>query len=1144
MDRNADRLGQTCIAVLVALLGVLASAEALQAPPQPAAPPKAPASAPAPKAAKTAPPPVTSLDVTVTDLAGKPVEGAVVIALPAQGADRTYGGIADEKARSTVSGREGKAKLDSLPPGPWNVTVHARGFVTQTLRRVASGPLAVRLEKGGIVTGVVREGEGSRPVAGARVAVEGGPRAPGSWSDDLTRNETKTDAEGRFRLEGIGRAPVTLAARARGFGRAERADVRAGASVEFFLFPGASLAGFVQDDAGRPVGGAVIRAEGDRSWVAPPAERTDARGAFRVSAVLPGEYTVVARVGGRAPGIAAVVVETEGEAFVPLTVSDGGYATGRIVDAESRPLAGRVRVEVFGERSLPAFASDLMAADAKPDGTFALGPLPLGPLGVSVSAPRYAPRRVELEIPARGRTTDLGDVVLEQGLAIRGRVRDREGHGIAGASVNALLRESGAPSAGEAVTEADGKFLVGGLGTGRHNVTLTAPGYAAAYATATPGGEPLELVLEPGGEIAGRIVDAGGAPVDEAQVSAEDPSRPRGRGRSFGGRAEEGDGGFVLRDLPAGTYALSVRAASRGEASMSGVRVAAGQPTNVGTITLGRGGVVQGVVVDAEGSGIPGATVSAEKDARRRTGQLQTQTGSTGAFEIQGVPIGPVYASASHPAYAEGRDVATTVDPEKEPVPVRLVLVRGGRVEGRALYRDGRAFAGGRVTFYSLEPGGVGMRWETAAISADGSFVLDHMSPGRTMVNLMAFTPASPMVIGSSANVLTGVASREVEVREGETTSGDISLRDVLVTGRVTRAGQPEPGILVGVTSGQVSAVMSWVGPTAARALAPGPPLHAAISRDDGSYELLVFTPGKSHVEMRSSGQSHPRREVEIPDVDRFELDLELGAATVSGIVVDRDGGSPVPDASVALRKTDATNKTDATKEWSGRAESGPDGRFSIAAEPGEYRLEAQASDRQPTSLPLSVGPAGVADLRVELDRGLEIRGRLLDASGRPAARVPMRVAPADGEGGGFVDSAADGSFRIGGLAPEPHLLVGGSELAGYAVRSGVVPGGDPIVLALRPPGRIAVRVVDAAGQPVRDAYPRVDRLDGVRMRLPGPVSGPMDATGLYHLTSPHGLVDVVAREEKRTGRGTVSVRSGETVSLTVVLRAETAKAP
>jgi len=64
------------------VLALVACGQA-QPPSKPAEGQKAPASAPARKAPKAAPPPVTSLDVAVTDPAGKPVEGAFVMALPA-----------------------------------------------------------------------------------------------------------------------------------------------------------------------------------------------------------------------------------------------------------------------------------------------------------------------------------------------------------------------------------------------------------------------------------------------------------------------------------------------------------------------------------------------------------------------------------------------------------------------------------------------------------------------------------------------------------------------------------------------------------------------------------------------------------------------------------------------------------------------------------------------------------------------------------------------------------------------------------------------------------------------------------------------------------------------------------------------------
>ncbi len=86
----------------------------------------------------------------------------------------------------------------------------------------------------------------------------------GGWEDEATRDETTTDARGRFRLDGIGRAPVGIVARAPGFDEVLR-DARAGETVELFLFPGATLAGTVRDDDGRPVKGAVVRTASSRS---------------------------------------------------------------------------------------------------------------------------------------------------------------------------------------------------------------------------------------------------------------------------------------------------------------------------------------------------------------------------------------------------------------------------------------------------------------------------------------------------------------------------------------------------------------------------------------------------------------------------------------------------------------------------------------------------------------------------------------------------------------------------------------------------------------------------------------------------------------------------------------------------------------
>jgi hypothetical protein len=378
---------------------------------------------------------------------------------------------------------------------------------------------------------------------------------------------------------------------------------------------------------------------------------------------------------------------------------------------------------------------------------------------------------------------------------------------------------------------------------------------------------------------------------------------------------------------------------------------------------------------------------------------------------------------------------------------------------------------------------------------------------------------------------LRALAMREVTLRDGESASVDFSLRDVVVAGTVTRGGQPAPGVHVSVTSREGSAVMGSAGGAVPLLPGAGPPLLSATTREDGRYELIAAAPGRSQVTIESlmGNERFPRRELDLPDVERYELDLELAETSVSGVVVAKESGDPVADAWVRLQRA--------------TARSGPAGAFKIAAEPGERQLEVNAVGRKTATLALTVPAQGVADVRVELEHGSELRGRVVTPGGRPAPGVQLVVVE-NGQIANYVDSLADGSFRFEGLGTQPVTVVAGGDLQGWAVRGGLRPGVEPVTLELRPGGRVAVRVLGSDGQPMKDVVPRVSAVDGVPFVAPNGWAT-TDASGFAELPAPSGRVEVEVRSgPAAVSRVSVAVQPGETVPLEMVVERQPANNP
>ena len=245
--------------------------------------------------------------------------------------------------------------------------------------------------------------------------------------------------------------------------------------------------------------------------------------------------------------------------------------SGRVVDGVGKPIAGAA--VAFAPVTKLTTAQLLAKPEVRTgdDGRFVLRAptLPSGEPGdqpvLLIAAKGFAAVQPSIRwqyskargaMPATGHNepppridTDLGDLALPDGTRLFGRVRDADGKGVADCVVTLLdlfdgqhtLRGPQSNVHCRAVSDKSGIFeLPCGLAVGA-SVEFTAKGFHRAKLPAVAAGAPLEVTLQPGGRVAGRVVDDKGGLVAGASVWAAYERR----GNSTPVRSND-DGSFEL----------------------------------------------------------------------------------------------------------------------------------------------------------------------------------------------------------------------------------------------------------------------------------------------------------------------------------------------------------------------------------------------------------------------------------------------------------------------------------------------------------------------------------------------------------------------------------------------------------------------
>ncbi len=145
---------------------------------------------------------------------------------------------------------------------------------------------------------------------------------------------------------------------------------------------------------------------------------------------------------------------------------------------------------------------------------------------LTVTHPDYVPTFMQSNVP---KPSDLllkarkAETILDEGLALEGKVVDDRGRPLAGAKVGlGADRQIAQREFPSVATDAEGRFRFGHVPPDTQTVTAQSPGRSPELAdvVVAPGMEPVEFRLGPGHRLRGRVVNPQGKPLDGVTVQA------------------------------------------------------------------------------------------------------------------------------------------------------------------------------------------------------------------------------------------------------------------------------------------------------------------------------------------------------------------------------------------------------------------------------------------------------------------------------------------------------------------------------------------------------------------------------------------------------------------------------------------------
>lgn len=949
--------------------------------------------------------------------------------------------------RSAFTDAKGNFSIATLPAGTYNLVPNRPNYtipnsnVSLTAGQSQSKPFyATALAR---VTGTVVD-EDKKPVAAARVASQNAGRDGGPMMFIGRPQFGRTAAsgpDGRFVLRVAELdTDVQISAAKKGYPAIKSPIMRLASgerkgNVTLTIPRGVAFSGRVIDHNGKPVsgvsvdaaestgdmGGGMVRRMVINAGGPPRGEEnvtTASDGTFNVR-LKEGKYDVVFK----REGFAAKTLRTQtvgpNEKPVEVTLDPGVEITGRVV-------RGGVGVEGVSVNALSE--GGMAQSTTGPDGSFTLADLTPGQMMINVNKmdamiqemrPITAPARdLVIELPTGGRITGrVVDKATRRPLtSFQAGVSTSRGGGGMMIMMPPMMR---------AFTSDDGTFVLENVKPGPTQVMAMSPGYTTGRApnVEVEDGKTIadvEVALEAGAKLVGKVTDSSGSPLSGVSVRAEMMGGP-GRVMRFDGvdtaTTTDPNGEYTLESLEPGEKTFNF-ARSGYVTETKTVTLAGGKDTRL-DVTIGSGLRISGQVVTEGGAPVGEATVRASSAAG---GGREAHTDASGAFQLEGLAPGHYTFSASKSGLANGivRDVDIAVNNN-----VRITMRSGSVLSGHVTGLAANELE--QTTVFASSPTGSA----SGPVDASGNFRIEGAPTGTVRVSARM-----GQMFGGTAR---SAAPKTVQVEPGSSAQVDIEFQaGTVIRGRVMRNNQPVPNASVGFIPRQGKAQ------TNANTTADANGNYEIKGVEDGPYTVQVMdmerlSPFTTTYEVHGSGN----------------FDIDVRTASLRGRVTDASTGSPIVEAQVDVRPSGS----DTGFFGSRMAMTDANGNFVVdSVAKGSYQITADKQGYGHDTKQISVSDTP-EDVELKLQPSAGVTLKVVD--GRDGRMLGANVRVTDLQGN---DISGDGGFRFGGsaepikLSLAPGTYRASIQAMGYAQRTVMITSPSNQTVALTPGGTLLIR--------------------------------------------------------------------------------------